>query len=180
MLAVKVKKSTPRSVWTPRDSGTRPNTRGSKVRISSRVPVLRALRLTWALRMSDLVQRAAVELWAWSVYVELRGSLSASALASVVWPHRLLHLSVGVDFIQSIDRVVWPASLRQLSFEGPFNQPLVGVVWPASLKKLSFVGHFNQPIVGVMWPASLKKLSFVGHFNQPIVGVEWPASLQKL
>ncbi|CAN0521524.1 unnamed protein product, partial [Ectocarpus sp. 12 AP-2014] len=66
ILHVRVNDQTPRSLWTSRTAQTRPNTRSWKLLISSRVPVLRALRLTWALSMEDLLRDAAIELWTWS------------------------------------------------------------------------------------------------------------------
>lgn len=47
-LHVRVRERTPRSLWSPRQTQARRITRGSKkLRDSSRVPVVRALRLTW-------------------------------------------------------------------------------------------------------------------------------------
>jgi len=145
-LAVSVEDLTPRSLWTPRDSRAPPNTPISEARASSRLPIQRALRLTWALPLEVLVESAAVELWAWSRFVHLRGPVSSARLASVSWPQALVHLSFGDDFNQSIVGVVWPASLQQLSFGYVFNQPIVGVVWPVRLKWLTWGHRFNQPI----------------------------------
>lgn len=92
-LAVKVEGSTPRSLWTRQNSKTGPNTRSSEVRISSRVPVERALRLTWGPPLEFLAQSAAVDLWALSVCVQLTGSVRAASLALVVRPQALKRLS---------------------------------------------------------------------------------------
>lgn len=169
--------------------------------ISSRVPFMRALRLTWSIPVEDLVRSAVVELWASTEYLELRGSVTSDGLQLVVWPRaikhlvvdisvqasvegiswppRLQHLTLGGTFNQSITAVVWPASLQELLFEGSFNQPIAGVVWPTSLQKLSFL-NFNQPVTGNVWPASLQFLLGGGDFNQPIAETVWPASLQQI
>ncbi|CAM9315494.1 unnamed protein product [Ectocarpus sp. 12 AP-2014] len=47
-----------------------------QVCISTRVPVVRALGLTWALPLT-LLRRAAIELWTWSDYLELRKKIKA-------------------------------------------------------------------------------------------------------
>ncbi|CAM9391724.1 unnamed protein product [Ectocarpus sp. 12 AP-2014] len=73
MLHVRVSDRTPRSVWSPHEVQTPPNTCGSNVRLSSRVPVMRARRLEWALPMKDLLRIAAIELWTSSEYLELLG-----------------------------------------------------------------------------------------------------------
>jgi len=199
-LHVYVQAQTPRSLWSSRAPT---NTNSSKARLSTRVPIVRALRLTWVLPMKVLVESAAVELWAWSELVHLLGALSAGSLGSVVWPKRLQHLVLdtswpavamksvqwppnlqhlkfGVDFNQPIVGAVWPDSLQQLSFGHCFNRPIFGAIWPASLQKLSFGNWFNQSIVGVAWPASLQQLSFGAHFTRPIAGAAWPVSLQSL
>ncbi|CAM9272911.1 unnamed protein product [Ectocarpus sp. 8 AP-2014] len=200
ILDVCVDDETPTSLWSPRGVQSRPNTSSSKIRISGRVPVVRALRLTWALPMNVLLRRAAIELWDSSECLKLPGSLCTASLGAMVWPRgltqlalcrvfyvpiqdvswpiRLEVLALG-KFNQAIAGVVWPAFLKQLSLDD-FNQPLEGVGWPASLQQLSFGNDFNQPLEGVVWPASLLQLSFGTTFNQPIAGVLWPTSLQQL
>ncbi|CAN0268885.1 unnamed protein product [Ectocarpus fasciculatus] len=203
ILHVRVNDQTPQSLWASRTTQTRPNTRSSKLRVSSRVPVMRALRLTWALSMEALLRKAAIELWRWSQRLELQGSWCASSEGSkgvwprgltqldlptdsdiptdnVWWPVRLQNLGLGGIFDQPIAGVVFPEFLQQLSFGTKFDQPIVGVTWPSSLQQLSFGGYFNQSIAGVAWPPSLQQLSFGYKFNQPIAGVAWPPSLQQL
>ncbi|CAM9162233.1 unnamed protein product, partial [Ectocarpus sp. 13 AM-2016] len=65
-LHVTVDNRTPRCLWADRDSRTRPGTHSSKKVCSSRVPIVRALRLTWMLPMEVLLNSANVELWKWS------------------------------------------------------------------------------------------------------------------
>ncbi|CAM9286591.1 unnamed protein product, partial [Ectocarpus sp. 8 AP-2014] len=203
ILHVRVNHLTPHSLWSSRTTQTWPNTRSSRLRVSSRVPVVRALGLMWALSMEDLLRKASIELWTWSQRLELQGSWCASSLGSeVVWPRGLTELvlhtdsaiatdnvwwpahlqyrSFGSNFNQPVAGVVWPTSLQQLSFGSKFNQPIAGVAWPSSLQQLSFGIRFNQAIAGVMWPSSLRQISFGRFFNQPIAGVLWPASLQQL
>ena len=202
-LHVTVDDAAPLSLWTPRRSQTGPRTRRSKTRVLSRVPIVRALRLTWDLPLEDLVRRAAVELWVWSESPQLGGSSSASSMGSgeqpkgleelvlneclcsetvalrmVAWPVALQRLKLRC-LNQPIDGIVWPASLQHLSFGREFNQPIAEAVWPNSLQHLEFGGGFNQPIAGVAWPASLQVLSLGRGFNQPIAGV-WPPSFRRL
>ncbi|CAN0430150.1 unnamed protein product, partial [Ectocarpus fasciculatus] len=201
IVHVRVDHQTPRSLWSPRKVQSRPNTRSSKARISSRVPVVRALRLPWALSMKSLLRRAAIELWTWSEYLELQGSLCVPNLGLIDWPRgltqlvldtedgpiddmslpvHLQRLALGGGFNQAIGDVMWPASLQKVSFGLTFNQPIAEVVWPASLQQISFGKHFNQAIGDVVWPTSLQQLSFGEYFNQAIGEVLWPASLQNL
>ena len=138
-LHVHVDESTPRSLRFPRRSETPPNTRRSKVRISNRVPVVRALSLTWALPLEVLHESAAVELWTWLELLRLRRGPSSwgSLGSSVVWSQkRLKHLVLEIDANETVAGVVWPASVQQVSFGARFNRPITGMVWPAAMKKL--------------------------------------------
>ncbi|CAM9481601.1 unnamed protein product, partial [Ectocarpus sp. 13 AM-2016] len=177
-LHVRVKRQTPPSLWFPSQSHTTTNNRSPEVGIPSRVPVVQAFGLTWALPMEVLQQRSAIEVRSGSGCRRANAHSSAASLGSVVWPPRLKRLVFESDM--TVNTASWPASLQQLSFGCGFNQPIVGVAWPASLQKLSFGYSFNQPIFGAVWPVSLRQLSFGYCFNQPIVGVAWPASLQQL
>eukprot|EP00752_Nemacystus_decipiens_P017229 g15434.t1 len=180
-LAVTVQHQTPRGLWAPRKTQTRPTTPSSKKpRSPGGVPVVRAVRLTWGLPMESLAEGIRMELWECSNVVRLRGTVNSVSLKSVVWPAHLKQLSFGDFFNLPITGVVWPTSLQQLSFGYDFNGPIAGVVWPASLQQLSFGKAFNQPIAGVVWPTSLQQLTFGRCFNQPITGVVWPTSLQQL
>ncbi len=178
---VRVDVETPPTFWSRGRSKTLSNTRSSKVRLSSRVPVVRAAGLTWGLPVEVLVNSVAMELWTSSEFVKLWGSVSATSLNSVNWPKRLWHLVLAISWLAvPVAAVRWPPHLRRLDFGGDFNQPIVGVVWPASLQQISFGRCFNQPIVGVVWPASLQQHLFKDYFNQALLGVVWPASLQQL
>jgi len=81
-LHVRVDDRTPRALWFPRQSQILSNTRISKVRLSSWVPVVRAVVLTWGLPVEVLVKRAATELWTWTEFLVLRGSVSLQSVLS--------------------------------------------------------------------------------------------------
>ena len=179
-LNVCVNKHTPATLWSRLRSRALSTTHGSKSSLSSRVPVVRALRLTCELPMKTLVKRAAKELWAGLKVLHLRGSIPTGRIEAAVWPNGLQGLEFGDRFNQPIIGVAWPTSLQQISFDGRFNQPIIGVLWPTSLQQLTFRGIFNQPIIGAGWPSSLQQLSLGDGFNQPIVGVVWPNSLKRL
>ena len=179
-LNVCVNKHTPATLWSRLRSRALSTTHGSKSSLSSRVPVVRALRLTCELPMKTLVKRAAKELWAGLKVLHLRGSIPTGRIEAAVWPNGLQGLEFGDRFNQPIIGVAWPTYLQQLSFDGRFNQPIIGVEWPVSMQQLSFGYCFNQPIVGVVWPTPLQQISFDGRFNQPIIGVAWPTSLQQI
>ncbi|CAM9304770.1 unnamed protein product [Ectocarpus sp. 4 AP-2014] len=120
-----------------------PDKGSSKIRLlSNRVPVVRALRLTWSLPMEDLLRRAAIGLWTSSECLELVESLSAGSFGSVSSPRGLtrqvLDASIGIP----IHDVSWPMRLQHLVL-GNFNQPIAAVVWPTSLEQLSFGRKFN-------------------------------------
>ncbi|CAN0575530.1 unnamed protein product, partial [Ectocarpus sp. 12 AP-2014] len=131
---------TPRSLWSSRTARTRPNTRGWKRCISNRVPVVRALRLVWALSMEDLLGKAAVELWTWSQRLELLESWCASGLGpEVVWPRGLTQLTLFGDLDNAMENNVWwPVHLKYLALEGVFKHPIAEVALPSSLQQLSF------------------------------------------
>lgn len=179
------------------------NTTDTEGVISTRVPVVHAASLTWALGARELSESGRMDQWNCLDELRLERGVSWAELGSVVLPRRLKRLacevegtpiratslpeslqdlSLGHCFNQPISGVSWPASLLRLSFGTSFNQPLDGVVWPSSLQDLSFGFDFNQAITGVEWPTSLKHLSFSRRFNKPVevAGVTWPASLRTL
>ncbi|CAN0201932.1 unnamed protein product [Ectocarpus fasciculatus] len=151
ILHVRVNHQTPSSLWTSRTTQTRPNTRSSKLRISSRVPVVRALRLTWSLSMEDLLRKAAIELWTWSQRLELQGSSCAAGLGPevLVWPRGLTELVLQPDSDLATGNVWWPVHVQCLALRGSFNQPIAEIA-------------FNQPFAGVVWPTSLRSVTRCG------------------
>lgn len=175
-LHMRVDHRTPCHMWSPIKSQTRCNSYSSKVRILSRVPVVRALILTWDLSLEVLIRTAAMELWSWTDCLHLRGA--SASLGSMVWPRGLTRLVLDTALTMPVNAVVWPIHLQSLRFSNDFKKPIAGVVWPASLQQLSLGYVFNQPIVGAVWPASLQQLSLGNMSNQPIVGVVWPGSLR--
>ncbi|CAN0441595.1 unnamed protein product, partial [Ectocarpus sp. 12 AP-2014] len=151
-MRVRVNDQTPRSFWSPRKQQARPS-----ATISSRVPLVRALHLTWALPMETLLRKAAVELWTLSESLELQ-RWQCVALGSVVIG--MTEPVLNPDFDMPMYNVSFPVHLRHLVLGIGFNQPIAGVVWPTSLQQLSFGQDFNSPIAGVVWPSSLQHLSF--------------------
>ena len=124
-------------------------TSGSEARLSSRVPVVRALRLIWALPMEVLVESATSELWARSEFVQLREPrraepTPASTMSSVIWPQGLEHLVLDTRYTVPSEGVRWPPNLRRLTFGSLFNQPVVGVVM-AGLPAAAIIPAVIQP-----------------------------------
>ncbi|CAN0451504.1 unnamed protein product [Ectocarpus sp. 12 AP-2014] len=201
ILHVGVTEKTPRSLWSPRGVEARPIKRSSKTRFSSRVPVVRALHLTWALSMEICCGRRTPSCGCHQKLLSCRDRGMGLAQDRCLGPGAcnvwlleissigllqksrgsvsLQQLSFGYDFNQPITGVVWASALQQLSFGSTFDQPITGVAWPVSLQERSFES-FNQPITSVAWPASLQQLSFGYDFNQPVAGVVWQVSLQQL
>lgn len=177
-MDVRVDARTTLSLWSHASHG-RYMTR-SRVRVLSRVPVVQAFRLTWALPVEVLMQNAAIELWAYSKLLRLRGTVSSGSTESAVWPQNLRQLVLDARLEIPVEAVQWPTSLLQLSFGDHFNQSITGVAWPATLRQLSFGYRFNQPIVAVVWPTSLRELPFGRDFNHPIAKVALPSSMQQL
>lgn len=62
----------PASLWYSRQPHAWPTLRSSRVCVSSRVPVVRAHRLTWELGLDVLLETADFELWTWSEHLQLR------------------------------------------------------------------------------------------------------------
>ncbi|CAN0285422.1 unnamed protein product, partial [Ectocarpus sp. 13 AM-2016] len=79
-LRVRVDRGTPRTIWSPDHPQVGPDEHGSKIRVSSRVPILRALRLTWSLPMKDVLQIHSMEQWAWLEYLQVRSSAVPATL----------------------------------------------------------------------------------------------------
>ncbi|CAM9479145.1 unnamed protein product [Pylaiella littoralis] len=115
VLNVRVEGKTPRYLWDPSKSKSKPTAEKSKDPTSSRVPLVRAIGLTWTLPTNALFKSFQEE----------------SQLVCVE------KIKFDDEFDQPIAGVVWPASLRQISFGQQFNQSICGVVWPTSLQQLS-------------------------------------------
>lgn len=107
-LHVRVYDTTPRSLWF--SGQTQPNMDNSKRRISTRVPVVRTLRLTWGLSMEALQQSATMEMWIWLEVLELRGSSSADNLDSMIWPQGLKRLVLDTFFGTPVEEMSLPTS----------------------------------------------------------------------
>lgn len=89
-LHARVDDDTPRTLWSRR--------------ASSRVPVVTALCLTWALPTEGL-QRVAIELYTRLEFLHRQGSSSAGNLESVVWPEGLKRLVLDIDSETSVGAV---------------------------------------------------------------------------
>ncbi|CAM9291836.1 unnamed protein product [Ectocarpus sp. 8 AP-2014] len=168
----------------------------------TRVPRLRARRVTWNMRTAAELRNPMFALND-ADCLEF-GNAFDDSLEGVVWPTRLetlefyrhspfdnpvdlveLPLSLqrlrfGRSFNRPIEQVSWPASLRSLEFGQTFNKPIEEVDWPPSLRHLKFGLKFYQPIQRATFPASLQQLIFGTCFNHPIEDVAWPSSLRKL
>ena len=111
---------TPRSLWSPPKAHTGHSTTRSKVCVSSRGPVVRALRVTWALPMGVLLEDAAVELWSLSELLRVQGAVSAGSLSTVVWPKGLKHLELDT-FGEEITLEASTSPSTELSGRSPCN-----------------------------------------------------------
>ena len=81
-LHVSVEEETPQSLWVLKERQTQPRTRSSpkRSRLSSGVPAIRALRLTWVLPMEVLLQSTSRDLWEWWIF--LLGSVGSAKFDS--------------------------------------------------------------------------------------------------
>ncbi|CAN0055732.1 unnamed protein product [Ectocarpus fasciculatus] len=145
----------------------------------TRVPRLRARRVTWNLRTAGELRSG---IFASADVDSLKfGRAFEGSLEAVAWPRRLkaIEFSPGSPFNKPIDMVEWPRYLQRLEFGCEFDQPLDRVEFPASLQRLLLHG-FNRSIAQVALPTSMKQLHLLGYFDQPIDCVPWPPSLQQL
>ena len=160
-----------RTLWSPCEPhrGSEPGTGSSKVRLISRVPVVRAVRLTWNRPVQVLMQNAAVEQGARSLENVSFVEVFNEGIRGVVWLTSVRTLIIRAE-VQPTSRQRGVASLllEELSFWSSFNQPVDGIAWLVSIQRLSFGIDFNQSIGGVVWPSSLLELSFGEAFNRPI------------
>lgn len=175
-LPLRVDDNTPPTLLADMD-GPHPN---PEKRVSSRVPRLRARRVTWDLPSLDLLIDA-IDTFAEVEQLRFGDSFNGS-LDIRAWPCRLRVLTFGIwsHFNQPVVGFVWPASIQQLRFGCHFNQPIQGTEWPISMQQLTFIMGFNQPVEEVVWPRFLQQLDFGQSFNQPIEKAAWPKSLRTL
>ena len=83
-------------------------------RSSHRMPVVRALGLTWAPLVDDRIHTATV-----SVVGVCTTAGGAASLESVVWPKGLKHVVLDAGWpAMAVEEVRWPPTLRALSFGG--------------------------------------------------------------
>lgn len=175
-----VDENTPRYLWAGNTYGPEPYHLGGSALCWTRVPAVRACKVTWKLPVWILEQprsglAAVTHLTFWHGLEDCHNE----RLDAVVWPPRLETVELGFRFNQPIDWVRWPACLRDITFGGDFNQPITASL-PASLRCVHFNGNFDQSLDWVRWPAFLDELTLGHAFNHPIAEVEWPASLRQL
>ncbi|CAM9496259.1 unnamed protein product, partial [Scytosiphon promiscuus] len=182
-LHVHVEDKTPRSLWGPRRASRRSryssssssssstattavNTTGgakkkAHVHVGSRVPAVRALRLTWKLPTNFLLQSVAIGAWRWLEVLRLKSYGPGGR-------------------IESLEFMRWPEGVTQLVLDANLETPVQALSWPPSLQRLTLGEGFKQRVDGVFsWPASLEELCFEG-LERPIAGVDWPPSLRRL
>ena len=131
-LPVLVDDRTPFAHCAPRATNIGSDATRSKACLSIRISVVWALRLAWV--------------WELSEFVQLRASVHADSLESVVWSKGLQHLVLDTSLEGvAMEAVRWQPILKHrfLCFEVDFNQPIVGVVWPISLQRLSFANKLQ-------------------------------------
>lgn len=112
----------------------------------------------------------------------ISGSFDRS-LDAVTFPDSLQELTLSCRFNRSIDDVVFPPGLKHLTFGDIFNQPLGSdgtFTFPTALEELTFGVLFDQPIERVAWSNKLTHLTLGHRFNQPIQAVVWPSSLKSV
>ncbi|CAN0056486.1 unnamed protein product, partial [Ectocarpus sp. 6 AP-2014] len=145
----------------------------------TRVPRLRARRVTWNMRTAVELRNPIFALT--DVNCLVFGGVFEGSLEAVAWPRRLKTIDMHDSYFDKpIDLVEWPASLQQLNFFSRFNQPIAGVVMPTSLQVLDLGEEFNHPIEDMVWPPSLLKLNLGYGFTHPIQRVVFPSSLEEL
>ncbi|CAN0219529.1 unnamed protein product [Ectocarpus fasciculatus] len=171
-----VETKTPRTLLTAVDASPRhPKQPGS-----TRVPRLRARRVTWNMPTAAELRNPMFSMT--DVDCLEFGYIFDGSLDGVAWPQRLktIEFNWGSRFNQPIDLVEWPACLEKVTLGANFNQPLDLVKWPACLEEITLGDDFNHPIECVEFPPSLQQLDLGLSFNQPIDEVVWPPSLHRL
>ncbi|CAN0190334.1 unnamed protein product, partial [Ectocarpus sp. 12 AP-2014] len=83
VLHVRVRRRTPRSLWSPCKSHETADMRSGEGCISSRVPAVHAFGLTWALPMEVLLQSSAIEQRSGSERRQM--NTSTPSLGSMFW-----------------------------------------------------------------------------------------------
>ena len=193
IVHLRVDASTPRRLLTAADTALRsPDRRGS-----TRIPQVRARRVTWKLTSAAMLSRPIDALS--DLQVLSFGPCSTSSVqTSQWWPSSDKRVRPRYyDFL--FGPCMWPAcewqpflgegldesnvgasrsQLRTNTLEHNFNGSLLGVSWPASLLQLALGFYFDQAVIDVEWPPLLQQLSFGHCFNQAVEGATWPASLQ--
>lgn len=151
-------------------------------------------------------QRAVVEMWAWSEFVELRGVVSEGFLKAVVWPQEdqgacVEHQFTGGRGGRAVAELaaepdarvrVRPVHRRSRDVARPLPEVaafvLRGTIRPghrrcrvAGLARTNIVRILLQPADCRSCVASfLRHIEYGRHFNRPIAGVVWTAFLRHI
>eukprot|EP00752_Nemacystus_decipiens_P003575 g3297.t1 len=99
-----------------------------------RVPVVRALAVTW--KLPALALRRVGDALSKAKRFAFDDEFNGDPVHGVRWPASLLKVSFGESFDQPITDVAWPASLKELAFSRDFTLPDESFEWPASLWKI--------------------------------------------
>lgn len=176
----------------------------------SRIPCLRARRVTWELSTVQSDGELTADLERLMVFGEDMNDDVEEAL----FPPLLQELSFSRDFKRatvpltsnedldrgkappssSLQELVFgsyfnevfdesfelPRSLTRLNMGSRFNRPLNQIKWPPAMRHLALGWRFDQDVQGVALPPCLQTLEFGFSFNRPIAGVALPASLHRL
>ena len=193
-----------------RQDATPAELRGSYPGLSSRVPRLRALKITWDLSTAQSDSQLTAEL----ERLLVMGADMNDDVEEALFPPLLQRLSFARDFKRAVERLSEkhhhpplalerpskrggeggcrsPGSLRpapstlplvkELVFGSYFNEELDETFeLPSSLTRLNMGSWFNRPIDRVKWPRGMRHLSLGWRFNFPVAEVVWPPSLQTL
>ena len=168
-LHLRVDVSTPRRLLPAADSLlSQPDTQDS-----TRVPRLRALRVTWMMRSVAELSRP---IHSSSVLKVLTLGLGSNNTVELCAWWRPPNNQVGSRRYNQ-GRIERPVSTCKPFIGEELNEDSSGASMTSRVK-LKTDPNFNQAIEGVAWPASLQQLTFGNFFNQSIEGVTWPVSLQ--
>jgi len=182
------------------------NVLGSSSRFSSRVPRLRARKITWDLSTAQSDSQLTAEL----ERLLVMGIDMNDDVEEALFPPLLQRLSFARDFKRTVERLSerndspplaalkppakrnsegsgrGPAPstsplLKELVFGSYFNEELDETFeLPSSLTTLNMGSWFNRPIDRIKWPPGMRHLALGWRFNYPITEVAWPSSLQTL
>lgn len=138
-------------------------------RDSTRVPRLRARRVTWKRSSAAMLSRP---IHAFSDLEVLKfGPDATSSVQTCAWWRPLKAQAGSRYYHEEIGRPLWPGSMWQPFLgEGLNKRNMLKSM--TSVRKTTKEHNFNQSLEGIAWPASIRQLSFGVFFYQAVVGVE--------